>query len=127
MKNLIPLNELFIPVYGTNLELINIEECDENTPDNIRFVSRTSKYNGISAYVKKIDEIIPNPANTISVAVSGSVLSSFYQDKEYLTYIGLDIATPKNPINLKTRYGAASADYQFLCLSDNILRCHYGR
>ena len=89
MSKLIPLKELFRPVYGVNLELIRLEKCNKNDDGSIRFVSRTENNNGISAYVKKIIGVVPNPAHTISVAVSGSVLSSFYQDDEY--YSGRDL------------------------------------
>ena len=30
MNKLIPLKELFTPVYGVNLELVNVEECRKN-------------------------------------------------------------------------------------------------
>jgi len=29
MNKLIPLKELFTPVYGVNLELVNVEECEK--------------------------------------------------------------------------------------------------
>src|SRR3990167_5533750 len=89
MNKLTPLKELFTPVYGVNLELVNVEECEKKDSNSIRFVSRTEVKNGVSAYVKRMDDVVPNPAHTISVAVSGSVLSSFYQDKEY--YSGRDL------------------------------------
>ncbi|MBF0457547.1 MAG: restriction endonuclease subunit S [Nitrospirae bacterium] len=89
MINLVPIKQLFTPVYGVNLELVHLEECKKNDLNSVRFISRTEQNNGISAYVKKVDDIVPNPANTISVAVSGSVLASFYQDDEY--YSGRDL------------------------------------
>ena len=76
---MIELGKLFDSVYGANLEFKRM------TPDNkgIPFVSRQEKNNGVVSRVRIIDEISPNPANTISVATSGSVLSSFLQKEPY--------------------------------------------
>jgi len=89
MSTLIPLKELFEPIYGVNLELVHLEECNKNDSESIAFISRTEHNNGISAYVKRLSNIHPNPAHTISVAVSGSVLACFYQPNEY--YSGRDL------------------------------------
>lgn len=82
------LSNLFEVFYGTNLELVNLEECPPGDPDAIRFVSRTEKNNGVSAYVRR-EEVVPNSAMTISVAGGGSVLATFLQEKEY--YSGRDL------------------------------------
>jgi hypothetical protein len=121
MSKLIPLGDLFTAVYGANLELVNVEECSKNDSDSIRFVSRTEVNNGVSAYVKKIDDVSPNPAHTISVAVSGSVLSSFYQDKEY--YSGRDIyyLAPKKKMSVEEMIFYAH------CIKANKYKYNYGR
>ncbi len=121
MNNLITLGELFTAVYGANLELVNVEECSKNDTDNLRFVSRTETNNGISAYVTRIEEIAPNPAHTISVAVSGSVLSSFYQDKEY--YSGRDVyyLMPKREMSIEEML------FYTLCIKANKYKYNYGR
>lgn len=121
MNKLIQLKELFTPVYGVNLELVNVEECKKNDPDSIRFVSRTEINNGVSAYVKRMVEVPPNPAHTISVAVSGSVLSSFYQDKEY--YSGRDLYY----LVSKRKMSKSEMIFYALCIKANKYKYNYGR
>ena len=84
---LVKLSDIFTIQYGVNLELNKLEQITSNK--GIPFVSRTENHNGISAYVKKIDNTKPNPKNTISVAGGGSVLSTFYQTQDY--YSGRDL------------------------------------
>lgn len=72
---LVKLKDLFNIKRGVNLVFSNCN-LDNN---GIPFVSRTEKNNDICGYVKLIDNIIPNPAKTISVASSGSVGSFFLQ------------------------------------------------
>ena len=121
MIKLIPLKELFKPVYGVNLELIHLEECNKNDDESIRFVSRTENNNGVSAYVKKITDIAPNPAHTISVAVSGSVLSSFYQDDEYYSGRDLYYLVPKIKMSKEEMI------FYAFCIKANKYKYNYGR
>lgn len=121
MTKLIPLKELFTPIYGINLELVNVEECRKNDYNSIRFVSRTEINNGISAYVKRMVEVPPNPAHTISVAVSGSVLSSFYQDKEYYSGRDLYYLLPN------TKMSKEEMIFYALCIKANKYKYNYGR
>jgi len=121
MIKLIPLKELFTPVYGVNLELIHLEECNKNDNESIRFVSRTESNNGVSAYVKKIIDITPNPAHTISVAVSGSVLSSFYQADEYYSGRDLYYLIPKKEMSETEMLFFA------FCIRANKYKYNYGR
>ncbi|OGF71047.1 hypothetical protein A2930_04140 [Candidatus Giovannonibacteria bacterium RIFCSPLOWO2_01_FULL_45_34] len=121
MNKLIPLKELFTPVYGVNLELVNIEECEKKDSNSIRFISRTELNNGVSAYVKRINDVVPNPAHTISVAVSGSVLSSFYQDKEYYSGRDLYYLMPKRKTSKEEMI------FYALCIKANKYKYNYGR
>lgn len=121
MSKLIPLKELFKPVYGVNLELVNIEECSKKDEESIRFVSRTEMNNGVSAYVRRMENVQPNPAHTISVAVSGSVLSSFYQDKEYYSGRDLYYLIPKR------KMGKEEMIFYALCIKANKYKYNYGR
>jgi len=121
MPKLIPLKELFEPIYGVNLELIHLEECNKNDYESIRFVSRTENNNGVSAHVKKIIDITPNPAHTISVAVSGSVLSSFYQDDEYYSGRDLYYLVPKIKMSKEEMI------FYAFCIKANKYKYNYGR
>ncbi len=121
INKLIPLKELFTPVYGVNLELVNVEECRKNNENSIRFVSRTEANNGVSAYVKRMADVPPNPAHTISVAVSGSVLSSFYQDKEYYSGRDLYYLLPNRKMSKEEMI------FYAFCIRANKYKYNYGR
>jgi len=121
INKLNPLKELFTPVYGVNLELVNVEECKRNDENRIRFISRTEVNNGVSAYVKRMANVTPNPAHTISVAVSGSVLSSFYQDKEYYSGRDLYYLIPKRKMSKEEMI------FYAFCIRANRYKYNYGR
>ena len=110
------LDELFEIWYGVNLELIYCEPEKNGIP----FVSRQSVNNGISDYVKSI-EITPNPANTLSIAASGSVLTTFFHDYEYYSGRDVYIAQPKNSMT--------KSQMLFYCyvIEENRYRYNYGR
>lgn len=116
MQNLVPINEIFDVIYGTNLEL-NALELD---PNGINFVSRTSKNNGVSAKVKKI-ELEPILGGVLSVACGGSVLETFLQRDIF--YSGRDIVylRPKFPLNESQKL------YFCQCIRANKFRFNYGR
>ena len=111
------VKDLFDVHYGVDLELNALEQA----PDGINFVARTSKNNGVTAKVRPIPWIKPNPAGTISVAAGGSVMESFLQPKPY--YSGRDL------FYLSPRYEMSDAVKLFycLCLRRNKFRYSYGR
>ncbi|MBP5836281.1 restriction endonuclease subunit S [Candidatus Phytoplasma meliae] len=88
---LVKLKDLFEIKRGVNLIFSNYT-LDNN---GIPFVSRTGKNNGICGYITEINNIIPNPANTISVASSGSVGSAFLQTKPYYSGNDIYVLTPQ--------------------------------
>lgn len=118
---LIPLHKLFDIKYGNSLELINLEQCSKNDPDAVNFVSRTEKNNGISSFVKKIDEIEPNPINTITVAASGSVLATFLQSQSYYTGFHILVLKAKNEMSL------IKLLFYTMCIRANKYKYNYGR
>ncbi len=111
------VKDLFDVRYGVDLELNALEQAS----DGINFVARTSKDNGVTAKVKQIPWIEPNPAGTISVAAGGSVMESFLQPEPY--YSGRDL------FYLTPRYEMSDAIKLFycLCLRRNKFRYSYGR
>ncbi len=110
------LDEIFDVWYGVNLELINCEQIENGIP----FVSRQSVNNGISGYVKPID-IVPNPAHSLSIAGSGSVLSTFYHDYEYYSGRDVYIAKPKQNLSKEQML------YYAYVIENNKYRFNYGR
>lgn len=114
---MVPLIEIFDVWYGVNLEVVN----SEVVPVGIPFVSRQSVNNGIVCHVKKIDDVEPNPAHTLSIAVSGSVLSTFYHDYEY--YSGRDVYVAKPKFDLSKEQML----YYCYVIEQNKYRYNYGR
>lgn len=115
------LDSLFEVKYGNSLELINLEQCSKNFPNAINYVSRTEKNNGISAFVERNVSISENPANTISVAVSGSVLATFLQPEPYYTGFHILVLTPKSKMT------PTELIYYCICIKSNRYKYNYGR
>lgn len=115
------IHNLFTIKYGNSLELINLEQCEKGNLNSINFVSRTEKNNGISAFVLKVDDIEPNPANTITVAVSGSVLATFLQPEQYYTGFHVLVLSPKK--EMKT----TELLFYTMCIRKNKYKYNYGR
>jgi hypothetical protein len=88
---LVKLTDIFDIKQGKSLELINCEEYE----DGFCFISRTSTNNGIAARVKELDYLEPMSAGAITVALSGSVLSSFYQEEPFYTAFHIACLYPK--------------------------------
>lgn len=118
---LTPLHKLFDIKYGNSLELINLEQCDKGNLNSINFVSRTERNNGISAFVVKVEGIKPNPANTITVAVGGSVLATFLQPEQY--YTGFHVLV----LSAKTEMRTDELLFYAACVRKNKYKYSYGR
>ena len=121
MNNLVELSEIFDVIYGVNLELVNLEECTLKSKNSIPFVSRTENNNGVSAYVKKLIDVEPNPKHTLSVAGGGSVLSTFYQSRPYYSGRDLYVLVPKKELTVIEMLFYAK------CIFSNKYKYSYGR
>lgn len=114
------IKDLFDYKYGVNLELINCEITKDRN-NTVNFVARTSQNNGVVAKVKRIDNLQPQKAGTLSLAVSGSVLSCFVQTEEYYSGRDLYILTPKVDLSLEQKL------YYATVINKNKYRYSYGR
>jgi hypothetical protein len=94
------VNGLFDLYQGNDFELINMESDDLS---NINFISRTSDNNGAVAKVNIIKDIDPFPAGAITVALNGSVLSSFVQVKPFYTAFHIMVLLPKREMRLEEK------------------------
>lgn len=110
-------SQLFDAKYGVNLELVNCTIAKNGIP----FVSRTSCNNGVVAHVMPMEGVAPNPANTLSLATGGSVLSCFYQSSEYYSGRDLFVLTPIENMSI-----SAMLAYSFL-INQNKYKYNYGR
>ena len=111
------IEELFYIKYGNSLSL---QDCELST-NGIPFISRGVKNNGITARVKLLNNIKLNKSNTITVAVSGSVLEAFLQKEPYYTGYHIFILEPKSKL----------LDIEMLfycmCIRANKYKYNYGR
>ena len=89
---MVRLDKVFDVWYGVNLEVVNSEVVSSG---GVPFVSRQSVDNGVVCHVKRMNNVEPNPPHTLSIAVSGSVLSTFYHDYEYYSGRDVYVASPK--------------------------------
>jgi len=112
------VQDLFDRVQGNSFELINME-VDGNS--NVNFVARTAENNGVTARVRQIDNAKPFLAGSITVALSGSVLSSFVQDKPFYTGFHVMVLHPKKEMRLEEKL------FYCHCLKMNAYRYGYGR
>lgn len=111
------ITDIFDVWYGVNLEVVNCEVVEKDIP----FVSRQSVNNGVVCHVKRMEDVEPNPAHTLSIAVSGSVLSTFYHDYEYYSGRDVYIARPKIEMTAKEML------YYAFIIEQNKFRYNYGR
>ena len=108
-------------VYGVNLELVNCVETYKNDPEAIAFVSRTESNNGVSAYVKPVPGVAPQPKDTITVAGGGSVLATFLQTQPFYSGRDLYLLYPKEDISRKAKL------FLVTVIKANKYRYNYGR
>ena len=115
------VSDLFDVVYGVNLELVNCVETEKNDPNAIAFVSRTESNNGVSAYVKPVPGVEPQPKNTITVAGGGSVLATFLQTQPFYSGRDLYLLYPKEDISIQAKL------FLVTIIKSNKYRYNYGR
>lgn len=109
------IKDLFDYKYGVNLELLNCQETFVNDNSSVNFVARTSLNNGVVSRVKLIDGLLPQKAGTLSLAVSGSVLSCFVQTEDYYSGRDLYVLTPKINLSLEQKL------FYSMCINKNII------
>jgi hypothetical protein len=114
---LVRLCDIFDIKQGKSLELVN---CEENE-NGVCFVSRTSTNNGIAARVKELYDLEPMNANAITVALSGSVLSSFYQEEPFYTAFHIACLYPKKNLSQEKML------YYCAIIEHNKYRYNFGR
>lgn len=119
--NLTKVSDLFEVKYGVNLELINLNESPQKSEGVVCFVSRTENNNGVSAFVKKVEDVKPISAGTLTVAGGGSVLATFLQPYEYYSGRDLFYLIPKRKMSERKMI------YYSICIKRNKYRYSYNR
>ena len=88
------INDIFNISYGSKFDLMDMTY---NNP-TVNFVGRTAKNNGVVAYVDRVDKV-PFKAGLITVALGGSIGSSFIQEKDFYTAQNVAVLEPKFDMN----------------------------
>ncbi|MDR0248510.1 MAG: restriction endonuclease subunit S [Oscillospiraceae bacterium] len=112
------VKDLFTLSQGNSFELMNMELSNNS---NINFVSRTAQDNGVVSQVCADEIVKPFPAGCITVALGGSVLSSFVQTKPFYTAFHIAVLKPKKDLSLQEKL------YYCMCIQANAYRYSYGR
>ena len=112
------VKDLFDLQQGNGFELMHIGASESS---EINFVSRTSQNNGVVAQVDIVDDTIPFPEGNITVALSGSVCSSFVQHKPFYTAFHVMVLHPKKELSLNEKL------FYCMCIKANAYRYNYGR
>lgn len=89
------LNTIFDISYGNKLDRCQMEEMQ----DGIAFVTRTATNNGIGTYVDKLPNIEPYPAHCLSIALGGSIGSTFLQTRPFYTSQNVAVLQPKERLS----------------------------
>lgn len=107
------LSEIFDIVYGNQFDLNKMSVSDESY---INFVSRGATNLGVVSKVDKFNEKEPFPSGCITVALGGSVLSSFVQTEEFYTGQNVKVLKPKSKMSFELLV------YYALCIEKNKFR-----
>jgi hypothetical protein len=114
------VSDIFEVRYGHSLELNRLTKSDSQ--ERIAFVSRTTRNNGVVAYVEPVPGIEPAPAGELTCALSGNgILSTFLQERRFYTAFHVARLAPKRPLS------KAQMLYYAMCIKANAYRYSYGR
>jgi hypothetical protein len=108
------LDEIFDIKYGSQLDLNKCVTCEK--PEGYNFVNRSSKNCGVSARILEEENKKPFPAGLITVAMGGSVLSSFVQQEPFYTGQNVKVLRPKQEMSDLLKL------YYCYCIEQNIFR-----
>jgi hypothetical protein len=115
MSSLIELKRLFVVEHGNKLDLNKMELCAPDD-DGIIFVNRSGERNGMASFVKRLNDKEPYSGGLITVALGGSTLSSFVQQRPFYTAQNIDVLKPLTKMSLDVKL------YYCLCIEANRFR-----
>lgn len=112
----VELSALFDISYGNKLDLNKMSICSQDQSHAVSFIGRTRKNNGVVAFVEEIANIKPYNAGAITVALGGSVLSSFVQWRSFYTAQNVAVLKPKSEMTINQKL------YYCLAIKENAFR-----
>ena len=76
---------------------------EEKENSDIAFISRTALNNGVSSYVEEFDNTKPYNAGLITIALGGSIGSTFLQTSQFYTGQNIAVLKPKEDITTSVK------------------------
>ena len=90
--NRIPLNKVFEISFGNKFDR---NKMSENPSSDIAFVTRTADNNGIACFVDAVPNVAPFPAGLLTIALGGSIGSTFVQSRPFYTCQNVAVLIPR--------------------------------
>lgn len=115
---MIQIQDLFEVYNSQNLAL---NACTVNEQSSYVLINRSEKNNGIAARIDAPAGKQPFPAGLMTVALSGSVLSTFIQNEPFFTSYHIAALKPKIKLSIRQML------YYKMCIEANKFRYNYGR
>ena len=95
------LDEIFYIRYGSQLDLNKCEIC--GVGEGFNFVNRSNANCGVSSRILRVEKKEPFKAGSITVAMGGSVLSSFVQQEDFYTGQNVKVLVPLKEMSLSEK------------------------
>jgi len=92
---IININSIFDISYGNKLDMCQMTVKKGGIP----FVTRTATNNGVGDYVEELDSTKPYPANCLTIALGGSIGSTFLQKEPFYTSQNVAVMKPKEKLS----------------------------
>lgn len=91
----INITKIFDIFYGNKLDMCQMTPSSDGIP----FVTRTATNNGVGGIVEPVDGIVAYPAGSLSIALGGSIGSTFLQTKDFYTSQNVAVLQPKEKLS----------------------------
>lgn len=91
----ININKIFDISYGNKLDMCKMTPDEDGIP----FITRTATNNGVGGMVEPVEGVTPYPAGSLSIALGGSIGSTFLQTKDFYTSQNVAVLQPKSNLD----------------------------
>lgn len=117
------VSTLFEISSGHQLALNRVKIARSRSEDDVAYVARSHRNNGITAWVRPLPGVVPADAGSISVSLRSRnhSLSAFVQPRPFYTTYHVAVLTPRRPMDLQEKL------WWCLCIRANRFRFHFGR
>lgn len=99
---LVKVSDIFDIEYGNQIDINKLKITENN--NGINFISRQSSNLGVFCKVKKNDGLKLHQKGSITVALGGSILSSFIQEDKFYTAQNIKVFIPKIKMNNREKH-----------------------